>query len=30
MARKIPLVRIGEMMQAVLDELKAQGGEARL
>ncbi|MFX0203651.1 MAG: winged helix-turn-helix domain-containing protein [Candidatus Hodarchaeota archaeon] len=30
MARKIPLERIGEMMQAVLVELKARGGESRL
>ena len=30
MARKISLERIGEMMQAVLSELKARGGEARL
>ncbi len=30
MARKIPLQRVGEMMQAVLRELKSAGGQARL
>lgn len=30
MARKIPLERVGEMLKAVLTELKAAGGEAKL
>ena len=30
MARKIPLHRVGEMLKAILTELKAAGGEAKL